>query len=209
MVEGTVDANSESEPKRRFGKNAFLFVFITVLLDMMGFGLIIPVMPDFLSEITELPKEELVVWSGLLTATFGLTNFLAGPTLGGLSDRFGRRPILLASIFTLIIDYLIMGFANTIVVLFIGRALAGISSATFSTANAYIADTTTPEERGRAFGIIGAAFGVGFILGPILGGYLGIISIRAPFFAAAALAAINFLYGWFVLPESLSKENRR
>lgn len=193
----------------KHGKNAFAFVFVTVLLDMMGFGLIIPVMPELLMELTSLSSEEVVIWGGLLTTTFGLTNFLAGPTLGGLSDRYGRRPILLASIATLVIDYLIMGFATTLVALFIGRALAGISSATFSTANAYVADTTSPDERGRAFGILGAAFGIGFILGPILGGFLGEISTRAPFFAAAVLASINFLYGVFVLPESLKPENRR
>ncbi len=186
-----------------------MFVIVTVTLDMMGFGLIVPVMPALLKELTDLSAANVVVWGGALTATYALMNFLAGPTIGGLSDRFGRRPVLLASIGTLALDFLIMGFAGTLAILFAGRALAGVSSATFSTANAYIADVTAPEDRGRAFGMIGAAFGVGFIVGPALGGLLGEIHTRAPFFAAAALAGVNFLYGWFVLPESLAPENRR
>ncbi|MEO1407518.1 MAG: MFS transporter, partial [Pseudomonadota bacterium] len=192
------------------GKNAFLFVIVTVMLDMMGFGLIVPVIPALLTELSGLSAEEAVVWGGALTATYALMNFLAGPAMGNLSDRFGRRPVLLASIGTLAIDFLIMGFANTLAILFVGRALAGISSATFSTANAYIADVTTPEERGRAFGFTGAAFGLGFIIGPAAGGIIAeAFGTRAPFFAAAALAGINFLYGVFVLPESLKPENRR
>ena len=195
---------------RELGKNAFAFVLVTVTLDMIGFGLIVPVMPALLKELSGLTAEEAVVWGGALTATYAVMNFLAGPTLGNLSDRFGRRPVLLASIGTLAIDFLIMGFAGTLAILFIGRALAGISSATFSTANAYIADVTTPEDRGRAFGMIGAAFGIGFIVGPALGGLLGeVFGTRAPFFAAAGLAALNFAYGLFVLPESLKPENRR
>jgi len=199
---------SNPEP-RKHGKNAFFFVIVTVTLDMLGFGLIVPVIPELIEELMGLSAEEAVQWGGLLTATYALMNFIATPTLGNLSDRFGRRPILLASIFTLAIDFLIMGLANTIWLLFLGRALAGISSATFSTANAYIADVTTPENRGKAFGMMGAAFGIGFVLGPAVGGLLGEYNTRVPFFAAAALAAVNFLYGWFVLPESLAPENRR
>ncbi len=195
--------------KKTHGRNAFLFVIVTVTLDMIGFGLIVPVIPSLLESITNLPARDAVVWGGLLTATFALTNFMAGPTLGGLSDRFGRRPVLLVSIGTLALDFMIMGFATSLLVLFIGRALSGISSATFSTANAYIADVTEPENRGRAFGMIGAAFGVGFIIGPALGGLLGEYNPRAPFFAASALAMVNFLYGWFVLPESLAPDERR
>ena len=194
---------------RVHGKNAFAFVLVTVALDMIGFGLIIPVIPSLLQELTDLTASEVVVWGGALTATFALMNFLAGPFLGNLSDRYGRRPVLLASIGTLAIDFLIMGLSGTLAVLFIGRALAGASAATFSTANAYIADTTTPEDRGRAFGMIGAAFGIGFVVGPAIGGMLGDIHTRLPFFAAAGLAVLNFLYGWFVLPESLAPENRR
>ncbi len=190
-------------------KNAFMFVLVTVMLNMIGFGLIIPVIPQLLEELTGRTAEEAVVWGGILTTTYALMNFLAGPTLGALSDRFGRRPVLLASIFTLCIDFLIMGFATSLILLFIGRALAGLSSATISTANAYIADVTAPEDRGKAFGMIGAAFGIGFILGPAIGGLLGEIHTRLPFFAAAALSIINFLYGAFVLPESLAPEKRR
>jgi len=190
-------------------KNAFLFVLVTVTLNMIGFGLIIPVIPQLLEELTGQSAEEAIVWGGALTATYALMNFLAGPTLGALSDQYGRRPVLLVSIFTLFIDFLIMGFATSVAVLFIGRALAGLSSATFSTANAYVADVTTPEDRGKAFGMIGAAFGIGFILGPAIGGLLGDIHTRLPFFAAAALAVVNFLYGVFVLPESLAPEKRR
>ncbi|MEO0981404.1 MAG: TCR/Tet family MFS transporter [Pseudomonadota bacterium] len=196
-------------PARAHGKNAFFFVVVTVFIDMMGFSIIMPVLPSLLSEITETSVEDAIVWGGALTATYALMSFAAGPTLGSLSDRFGRRPILLASLAALAIDYVIMGFATSLAVLFIGRALAGVCAATFSTANAYIADVTEPAERGRAFGTLGAAFGLGFILGPAIGGLLGEIDTRAPFFAAAALAAANFLYGWFVLPESLKPENRR
>ncbi|MEE9380560.1 MAG: TCR/Tet family MFS transporter [Hyphomonadaceae bacterium] len=191
------------------GKNAFLFVIVTILIDTIGFGLIIPVMPSLIETLMGLGPEEAVAWGGALTATYALMNFLAGPTLGSLSDRYGRRVVLLVSIGTLAIDFIIMGMANSIVLLFIGRALSGISSATYSTANAYIADVTTPEERGKAFGMVGAAFGVGFIIGPAIGGLLGEIDPRAPFFAAAGMCTLNFLYGFFVLPESLTEENRR
>ena len=145
---------------------------------------------------------------GVLQYRF-LTNFIAMPTLGGLSDRFGRRPVLLASMATLALDFIIMGLASALWVLFLGRFLSGISSATFSTANAYIADTTTPEKRGQAFGMIGASFGIGFVLGPAIGGLIGMIDPRAPFFAAAAVAGLNLFYGLFVLPESLKPENAR
>lgn len=196
-------------PARPGGRNAFAFVIVCVTLDMLGFGLIVPVMPDLIKELTGLEGEQAVAWGGLLTATYALMNFIAMPTIGGLSDRFGRRPVLLASIGTLGLDFLIMGLAPSLWMLFLGRALSGVSSASISTANAYIADTTAPEERGRAFGMLGAAFGIGFILGPALGGLLALIDLRAPFFAAAGFAFLNFLYGLFVLPESLKPENRR
>lgn len=191
------------------GKNAFFFVIVTVTLDMMGFGLIIPVIPRLLTELTRLSAEEAVVWGGALTATHAFTSLLSGPTIGGLSDRFGRRPVLLASIGTLALDFLIMGAADSLALLFVGRALAGMSSATIPTAHAYVADVTEPEHRGRAFGMLGAAFGIGFVVGPALGGLLGDLHVRAPFFAAAALAGVNFLYGAFVLPESHAPEARR
>ncbi|MEM9738969.1 MAG: MFS transporter [Pseudomonadota bacterium] len=199
--------SAESSP--RGGGQAFFFVIVCVTLDMLAFGMIVPVMPDLLMELTGLPGAQAVAWAGPLTATFALVNFLVMPTIGGLSDRFGRRPVLLASVATLAVDFLIMGFANSIWLLFLGRALSGASSATLSTANAYIADTTTQEQRGRAFGMIGAAFGIGFVLGPAFGGLLGTIDPRAPFFAAAAVAFANFLYGYLVLPESLKPERKR
>ena len=191
------------------GKNALLFVLVCVTLQMIAFGIIVPVIPGLLEDLTDLPAEEAVRWGGQLTATFAVFNFLFGPLLGNLSDRYGRRVILLASSATLGLDFFIMGLAGTVGILFLGRALAGMSSATLSTANAYIADTTAPEERGRAFGMIGAAFGIGFTLGPVIGGLLGDINTRLPFFFAGGLCILNFLYGWFVLPESLKPEDRR
>ena len=191
------------------GKNAFLFVIVCVAMDMLAFGIFIPVMPAYLEEITQLGAEDAVRIGGYLMMTFGVVNFLTMPIIGNLSDRFGRRPVLLISMAGLCIDFIIMGFAHSLFVLFIGRALAGLTSATYSTANSYIADVTEPEDRGRAFGMIGAAFGIGFILGPVIGGFLGEIHIRLPFFVSAGIAACNVLYGLFVLPESLSKENRR
>lgn len=200
---------SDAPATGKHGKNAFLFVIVCVALDMMGFGIIIPVMPSLLEELTGNPAEQTIVIGGYLMATYGILNFVAMPAIGNLSDRFGRRPVLLVSIATLGMDFIIMGLADSVWLLFIGRALTGISSATFSTANAYIADVTEPEERGKAFGMIGAAFGIGFILGPAIGGVLGSIDTRLPFFGAAALSFMNFLYGLFVLPESLAREDRR
>jgi len=194
---------------RPYGKNAFLFVLVTVFLDNLAFGLVIPVIPALIQDLTGQTAESATLWIGALSATYAVTNFLMGPLLGALSDRFGRRPVLLGSMFMLGIDFLIMAAAPVIGILFLGRALSGISGATFATANAYIADTTTPEDRGRAFGTIGAAFGLGFIFGPVIGGLVGEIDTRLPFYIAAGLAGLNVLYGWFVLPESLPPERRR
>lgn len=194
---------------RTHGKNAFFFVIVTVALNMISFGIIMPVMPSLLEELTGQAAEIAAKTNGWLNMTFAVANFLAMPFLGGLSDRYGRRPILLLSIAMLGVDLIIMGLAPTIGILFVGRALAGFFSATVSVANAYIADVTEPEDRGRAFGMTGAAFGIGFILGPVFGGLLGEIDVRLPFFVAAGIAGLNFLYGFFVLPESLAKEDRR
>ncbi|WP_213272323.1 TCR/Tet family MFS transporter [Hyphomonas sp.] len=194
---------------RRPGRNAFFFVLVTVFIDHLAFGLIIPVLPSLIQDLAHVPASGATLWIGALAATYAVMNFLFGPLIGALSDRFGRRPVLLVSMAMLGLDFLLMALAPNIWILFLGRALAGISGATFSTANAYIADTTTPEERGRAFGFIGASFGLGFIFGPVIGGLLGEIGPRIPFFAAVALALLNFIYGVFVLPESLPRERRR
>lgn len=198
-----------ASPPAKPGKNAFMFVIVAVILNMISFGIIMPVMPALLEDITGLVAEQSVSIGGWLSMVFAVANFFAMPILGGLSDRYGRRPVLLASIAILGIDLLIMGLAPTLAVLFIGRFLGGMFSATYSVANAYIADVTEPEERGRAFGMMGAAFGFGFILGPVFGGLLGEVNPRLPFFVAAGIAGMNFLYGWFILPESLPKEDRR
>lgn len=187
----------------------FAFILITVVIDAIGFGLIIPVMPELLKGLIDCSSEVAVKWGGYLTFVYAAMHFLFGPLIGNLSDKFGRRPILLLSLGALAVDYLVMGFAQSIWVLFAGRLLAGICGATYSTANAYIADLTTQDKRAQAFGMMGASFGIGFILGPTLGGLLGAADPRTPFFVAAGLALLNMLYGWFILPESLPHENRR
>ena len=189
--------------------NALLFIFGTVCLDAIGLGIIIPVLPDLLKEVSDSGIGTAARWGGLLAASYAIMQFVFGPLLGSLSDRFGRRRVLLVGLVALCVDYLIMGFAGSIVLLLLGRLLAGAAGATIVTAKAYIADISTAENRAASFGMIGAAFGIGFILGPIIGGLLGTVGTRAPFFMAAALAALNFLYGYFVLPESLPVEKRR
>lgn len=194
---------------RPAGKNAIIFVLITVLIDSTGIGIILPVVPDLIQDLTGEPLSAATRWGGLLSFTYALMQFGFGPTLGNLSDRYGRRPVILISLLAMGVDYIIMGFAHTLVLLFIGRAIAGFTGATFSTANAFIADISPPEKRAQNFGMIGAAFGAGFILGPLMGGLLGEWGTRAPFFAAAILALANAVYGYFVFPESLKEENRR
>lgn len=194
---------------RQPGKHALAFIFITVLIDMIGLGIILPVMPDLIMDITGLTRPEAARWGGALYALYALTQFVFAPIIGNLSDRFGRRPVLLVAIAGFAIDYVVMGFAPFLWVLFIGRALSGMFGATYSTAGAYIADITPPEERGGRFGLIGAAFGLGFIIGPAIGGLLGEIDHRLPFFVAAGLAGVNFVYGLLVLPETHKPENRR
>lgn len=190
-------------------KAAVSFIFITILIDVIGFGIIIPVLPDLITELTGQTYNEGSRTGGFLLAAFAIMQFIFSPILGGLSDRFGRRPILLFSLFGFAMDYLILAFAPTLGWLFIGRIIAGITGASFTTAGAYIADVSPPEKRAQNFGLIGAAFGIGFIIGPMIGGLLGELGSRVPFFAAAGLTMLNFIYGYFILPESLSKENRR
>lgn len=190
-------------------KPAIGFIFITLLLDVIGFGIIIPVMPKLITQLIHGNLSEASVYGGWLLFSFSLMQFLFSPVLGNLSDKFGRRPILLCSLFGFGIDYLILAFAPNIMWLFIGRIFAGILGASFTTAAAYIADVSTPEKKAQNFGMIGAAFGLGFIIGPVIGGVMGQFGPRVPFIAAAIVSFINWLYGYFILPESLSKENRR
>lgn len=194
---------------RKPGKHALAFIFLTVLIDTIGFGIILPVMPQLLVELTDQPLANVTLLAGWLLTTYAVLQFVCGPVMGNLSDRFGRRPVLLASLAAFAFDYALMGFAPTIAWLFLGRAIAGIAGAVYSPAMAYIADVSEPEKRAQSFGVMGAAFGIGFILGPAIGGFLGELGPRAPFFAAGALGALNFVYGYFVLPESLPPERRR
>ncbi len=185
------------------------FIFITLMIDITGLGLIIPVMPKLIEELTGGNISQASEYGGWLTFTFAIMQFLFSPVLGGLSDQYGRRPILLFALFGFALDYLFLSFAPTIAWLFVGRALAGITGASITTATAYIADISTDENRAKNFGMIGAAFGLGFIIGPVIGGLLGAYGARVPFMVAAALTFLNFLYGYFILPESLDREHRR
>ena len=188
---------------------ALSFIFITLLIDITGFGIIIPVIPTLLQNLTGCSISQAAIYGGWLQATYAIMQLVIAPILGNLSDKYGRRPILLFSLFGFSLDYLFTAFAPTIFWLFVGRTIAGITGASFSTASAYIGDISTPEKKAQNFGMIGVAFGVGFIIGPLLGGILGKYDIRLPFFAAAFLAMLNFLYGYIILPESLPKEKRR
>ncbi|MGD0192164.1 MAG: MFS transporter [Rhizomicrobium sp.] len=190
-------------------RSPLVFIFITRLLDAMGFGIIMPVIPGLLIHLGESNVAVAGKVAGYLLVTYSVLQFICGPIVGSVSDRFGRRPVILVSLFAYACDFTIMGIAPTVAWLFVGRAAAGIAGAVYVPANAYVADITTPENRAKAFGMVGSAFGIGFILGPIIGGLLGHFGLRAPFFAAAALAAANLAFGYFVLPESLPKERRR
>lgn len=190
-------------------KAAIGFIFITLLIDAMGWGLIIPVMPDLIAQLKGISINEASPYGALLLSVYALTQFVFAPFIGNLSDRYGRRPVLLGSLLGFGIDYLFLALAPTYGWLFVGRIIAGITGASFTTGAAYIADISTEETRAKNFGLIGAAFGLGFIIGPALGGLLAGWGVRAPFYAAAGLCLLNTLYGYFVLPESLSKENRR
>jgi MFS transporter, DHA1 family, tetracycline resistance protein len=190
-------------------KHAVTFVFITVFLDMVGFGLIMPVLPRLIENVGHVDIAAAAAIGGWMFFAFSLAQFAFGPMMGNLSDAFGRRPLLLLAVFGLLIDYLIMSFAPNLFWLFVGRAFAGFCGASYVIANAYIADVTAPEERAKAFGLMGAAFGLGFVVGPALGGILGEFGARVPFYVAAGVSALNFIYGYFVLPETLPVEKRR
>ena len=190
-------------------KHALAFIFVTVLLDSIGFGIIMPVVPQLIMDVSSEPLSSAAQYGGWLMFVYAAMQFFSAPVLGNLSDRFGRRPVLLLSLLLMGGDYLLMGWAPSIAWLFLGRFIAGISASTYGIANAFIADSFPPEERAKNFALMGAAFGTGFIVGPVIGGFLGEYGPRAPFYAAAALAFANVLYGFFVLPESLKPENRR
>ncbi|MDE0223693.1 MAG: TCR/Tet family MFS transporter [Gammaproteobacteria bacterium] len=185
------------------------FIFVTVLLNSIGFGIILPVLPELIVDITGDPVHEAARYGGWLAFAYASMQFIFSPMAGNLSDRFGRRPVLLVSLFVFGIDYLIMGLAPTLAWLFVGRLIAGTSGATYGIANACIADLFPPDKRAQNFGLIGAAFGVGFILGPVIGGFLGEFGPRTPFFVTAGIAFVNALFGLLVIPETLKEEDRR
>jgi MFS transporter, DHA1 family, tetracycline resistance protein len=194
---------------RRAGQGAFVFLFITVLVDSIGFGIILPVLPGLIMQLTGVSVDRAAGFGGWLSFVYALMQFFCAPVLGNLSDRFGRRPVLLFALFALGCDYLIMGSAPVISWLFVGRAIAGLAGASFTPAYAYVADITEPAKRAQSFGLMGAAFGVGFVVGPAIGGVMAYFGPRAPFFAAGALALANGTFGYFALPESLPRELRR
>src|SRR4051812_20119703 len=185
------------------------FIFITLLIDVTGLGIIIPVLPKLIEQLIHGDISEAAAYGGWLTFAYAIVQFVCAPILGNLSDRYGRRPVLLLSLLGFGLDYFFMAFAPSIAWLFAGRILSGFTGASFTTAAAYIADVSTPEKRTQNFGLIGAAFGLGFILGPMFGGLLGQFGTKAPFLAAGALSLLNVVYGYFVLPESLPLANRR
>jgi DHA1 family tetracycline resistance protein-like MFS transporter len=191
------------------GRGAFVFIFVAVLVDSIGFGIILPVLPRLIMQLTGVSVDRAAVYGGWLSFVYALMQFFCAPVLGNLSDRFGRRPVLLFALLALGCDYLIMGFAPVIAWLFVGRMIAGVAGASFTPAYAYVADITEPARRAQNFGLMGAAFGIGFIVGPAIGGLLGGLGPRAPFFAAGAIALANTALGYFALPESLPPESRR
>ena len=186
-----------------------IFILITVMIDSMGIGLILPVMPDLIQTLEAGDLGQAAVWGGLLATIFAVMQFLFGPVIGGLSDRFGRRPVLLTALVVMAFDYVLMAVAGTIWLLVIGRIIGGITAATQSAAAAYMADISKPEDKSANFGLLGAAFGVGFVFGPLMGGVLAEYGTRAPFWAAAVLAAGNAVFGYFVLPETVTDRIRR
>jgi DHA1 family tetracycline resistance protein-like MFS transporter len=199
-------AGPPSAPAPR--RAALLFIFITVALDILALGLIIPILPKLILEFSGQDSARAATLYGLFAVAFAGMQFLASPVLGALSDRFGRRPVILLSNLGLGLDYVLMALAPNLWWLLVGRLFAGITAASITTANAYIADVTPPEKRAAGFGILGAAFGLGFVIGPALGGVLGSIDLRLPFWVAAGLSLANFAYGWLILPESLPREKR-
>ncbi|WP_214070866.1 TCR/Tet family MFS transporter [Mucilaginibacter sp. dw_454] len=197
------------QPVKSKKQAALGFIFVTLLIDVTGLGIIIPVLPKLIQTLIHGNLSDASRYAGLLTLAYAVMQFIFAPVLGNLSDKYGRRPVLLGSLLGFGIDYMFLAFAPSIGWLFLGRAIAGITGASFTTASAYIADVSTPEKRAQNFGMIGVAFGLGFIVGPVIGGILGKYSTHLPFIAAAVLALLNATYGYFVLPESLDKAHRR
>ena len=189
--------------------SAITFVFMTVLLDMVGFGLIIPVLPELITSVGHMNLSDAALIGGWMFFAFSAAQFLFGPVMGNLSDAYGRRPLLLLAVAGLMLDYLFSALAPSLMWLFVGRVIAGVCGSSYVIANAYIADVTAPEDRARAFGLMGAAFGVGFVIGPAIGGLLGELGPRVPFYVAAVISGLNLAFGYFVLPETLPPEKRR
>ncbi|MEP7240123.1 MAG: TCR/Tet family MFS transporter [Devosia sp.] len=197
------------EPTGKQSRLTLICILTTIFLDLVGYGIIVPVLPELIKELTGGGVAEAAVFGGWLVFVYASMQFVFSPVLGNLSDRFGRRPILLGALLGMTFDYLMMCFTPVVWYLFIGRFVAGVAGGSVATATAYMADITTPAKRTQRFGLIGAAFGLGFIVGPVIGGELGEFGPRVPFYAAAFVAFANFLFGLFVLPESLHKERRR
>ena len=198
-----------STAQARASRHAVTFVLVTVFLDMVGFGVIMPVLPSLIEEVGHVGIDRAAWIGGWMFAAFSLAQFAFAPLMGNLADRFGRRPMLLLAIFGLGMDFILSAWAPTLFWLFVGRILAGICGSSWIIASAYIADVTAPEDRAKAYGMMGAAFGVGFVIGPAIGGLLGELGPRVPFWAAACISLLNFAYGFFVLPESLTADKRR
>src|SRR5690349_6688081 len=189
---------ASSPPEHR--RTPLTFVLLTVLIDTIGFGIILPVLPRLIMEVSHTNVSDATRVGGFLLLVFAGLQFLFGPVMGNLSDAYGRRPVLLISLVAFGVNYALMGFAPSIAWLFVGRACTGLAGAVYAPANAYIADVTSPDKRAQSFALVGAAFGLGFVLGPALGGVLGEAGARAPFFASAGLALANAIYGFFTLP---------
>ena len=199
--------NAEAKPAG-IRRAALIFIFVTVLIDVLAFGVIIPVLPHLVQQFVGGDTSVAAYWTGVFALAFAAVQFFSAPIQGALADRYGRRPVILLSCLGLGADFIFMALAPNLAWLFVGRIISAVTSASFTTANAYIADVTPPDQRAKGFGMIGAAFGLGFIVGPVIGGLLGDIDHRLPFWFSAGLALLNFAYGLFVLPESLPKERR-